>query len=237
MSTRRRGAAAGPASGAAATWEEREVEGRAGGALFEQQTSANGSHDVDGKVHSSRGYGTHPSVLFQRCKRMLVTGVAAPLATMMQRRTTLMQQLKRPMSNADRIVQDFGIVAAISFVFTAAFTILLFRYAWILQHSSSLFGSPIIIRRLDFASVDDVGGWSDRPYAFPRLSTLVPMEDGEEDEYKRGVPDYGTIHYTAVPPNRFYRIIDPEDEERYEEANEETTEAKVQTRVTSLGIR
>ena len=48
---------------------------------------------------------------------------------------------------------------------------------------SSCSGPPVLIGALDFSGVVDVGGWM-TPYAFPKISTLDPL--GEDDDDGKG---------------------------------------------------
>ena len=226
MATRRRATAAGTyGSPRASTWEEREEEGRAGWvsrAPIDPLTTSGGngiggsSRAVGGgvglptnasldNIDNDFGKKGHNHYREQR-------GAAHHRRIFTSRRHSSHKAVIG--ANAtDRALHDLGIVSLASIAVMAAVTVLLFQYASILEHSPLRL--PILIRRLDFNSIEDLGGWN-RPYAFPRLSSLDPLEDGQEDEFRSDVPDYGEVEYDTLPPDKFYRQVDPNAEEKYE---------------------
>ena len=226
MATRRRATAGTSGSPRASTWEEREEEGRAGwsstsgngigGSSSSRavggggQTTTNASfssddNDVSGKKgHHHRQH--HGAERRRRFPWRWPQGGA--------HRRHLGNKAVMGASATDQALYDLGMVAAASIVVTAVVTVLLFQYASILEHSPLRL--PIPIRRLDFSSIEDLGGWIDKPYAFPRLSSLDPLEDGQEDEFRSDVPDYGEVEYDSLPSDKFYRQVDPNAEQEYE---------------------
>jgi hypothetical protein len=246
MATRRRATAGTSGSPRASTWEGREEEGRAGWStrapIHPLTTSENGiggsssravvgepgtnppspdGDDVSGKKghhqrhrHGAVHRGSSACPISRRC--------LSSFAAICRRIFTRGGSRRHPSNKAvigasatDRALYDLGTVATASIVLTSVVTLLLFRYASILEHSP--LRMPVLIRRLDFNSIEDLGGWIDKPYAFPRLSSLDPLEDEKEDEFRSDVPDYGEVEYDLLAPDKFYRQIRPDAEEKDEE--------------------
>ena len=237
MATRRRGTAGTPGTPRASTWEERE-EGRAGWSPIES-TNGNGSSasvsttnasasddDETGKKgrHHRQHHGAAADSSASSISRLCLDNLAARCRRIFTRRQRAFGNGSRrhPSSSktgigaspTDRALYDLGIVAAASVVLTAVVTVLLFRYASVLEHSPLRI--PILLRRLDFHSIEDLGGWINKPYAFPRLSTLEPLKDGKEDKFRSDVPDYGEVEFNSLAPSQFYRQVDPNAEKDYE---------------------
>lgn len=228
MATRRRATAGTSGSPRASTWEEMEEEGRAGwvsrAPIDPLTTSGNGI----GGSSSSRAIGvvvvvppTNASISSDDDDISGKKGHHYREYHGGARHRRIFTSRRHPSHKAviganatDRALHDLCIVAGTSIVVTVVVTVLLFQYASILEHSPIRL--PILIRRLDFSSIEDLGGWIDRPYAFPRLSSLDPLEDGQEDEFRSDVPDYGEVEYDSLPPDKFYRQVDPNAEEKYE---------------------
>lgn len=72
---------------------------------------------------------------------------------------------------------------------------------------------PVLIKRFDFSTVNDMGGWIYRPRPFPTLQTFDKLSIQDIN------PDYGGLEFTSlagVPMESFRRSIDLQDDLRYE---------------------